>query len=93
VEPRRPGWLEQLLALASSLIMVWVILPEHQRKAIMMRFASSVRHALARFAVAEGRAGMADELAGRDPMPRYGAALALSRCRDRLSAALTRMGP
>jgi hypothetical protein len=36
---------------------------------------------------------MADELSGRDPLPRYGVAFQLSRARDGLGGLLDRMRP
>ncbi len=92
-QPARPGKLEQILAVASTLVMAWFMLPEHQRRLAVMRTAAWLRLTAGRLARAEGQRGMGDELAGRDPLPRYGAAFVLASCRDRLSVALERMRP
>lgn len=85
MEQRGPGRLEQLLALASTLTMAWFMLPEHQRRLMLMRAAERARSLTGRLARAEGHAGMGDELAGRDPAARYGGAYVLARCRDWLA--------
>lgn len=89
----RPGKTEQLLALASTLVMAWCMLPPHQRQLITMRLLDRARRLTARLAHAEGHRGMADELAGRDPLPRYGGAYALARLHDALGRALERVRP
>ena len=82
MEQRGPGRLEQLLALASTLVMAWFMLPEHQRRLMLMRAAERARSLTGRLAKAEGHAGMGEELAGRDPAARYGGAYVLARARD-----------
>lgn len=93
MEPRSPGRLEQLLALASTLVMAWLMLPEHQRTLILMRAAERARNLTGRLARAEGHAGMGEELAGRDPGARYGGAYALARARDWLAGLPERWRP
>jgi hypothetical protein len=93
VDRDRPGKLQQALAIASTLIMAWMMLPEHQRNLAVMRAMDWGRRQAGLLARSEGRAGMADELAGRDPSPRYGGALILARVRDELARALDRMRP
>lgn len=89
----RPGRLQQALAIASTLIMAWMMLPEHQRALYLMQVTDWARKQAGSLARSEGRAGMADELAGRDPSPRYGGALLLARVRDGLAGLLERMRP
>lgn len=92
-DQNRPGKLQQALAIASTLIMAWMMLPEHQRNLYLMRAMDWGRKQAGSLARSEGRAGMADELAGRDPSSRYGGALLLARVRDGLAVALERMRP
>ena len=80
----RPGRLEQLANLIMAALVVWLTLPEHQRTAVKMRAAATLRILAARWARKEGRAGMADELAGRDPRPRYVTAWRLVLLRDKV---------
>ena len=93
MEPQRPGKLQQALAIASTLIMAWMMLPEHQRQLMVMRALDWGRRQAGLLARSEGHRGMADELAGRDPSPRYGGALILARVRDELGRAIERMRP
>lgn len=93
MDQRGPGRLEQLLALASTLIMAWFMLPEHQRRLMLMRATERARSLTGRLARAEGYAGMGDELAGRNPAARYGGAYMLARARDELGRVLERMRP
>ena len=89
----RPGRAEQILALISTLVMGWFMMPEHQRKLIIMRALAWAARVSGRLAATEGHAGMGDELAGRDPAARYGGAYFLARCRDELASVIERMRP
>jgi len=73
--------------------MAWFMLPEHQRRLMLMRAAEWARRQAGKAARAEGHAGMADELAGRDPAPRYGGAFVLASARDWLTRLLESMRP
>lgn len=90
---RRPGKLELLLSLAATLVMTWSILPPEDRRWIRLSMAWRARRLLAVLAALEGRAGMADELAGRDPAPRYVTAYRLALLRDRAGRLLDSMRP
>jgi hypothetical protein len=87
-QERRPSpWLEILLgmiSLAGTCLIIWGNLPPQERQWIRLATASRLHRLLAVRAWREGRAGMRDELAGRDPQPRYAAAAWLGRWRDRL---------
>ena len=76
--------LEAILILAVNLASVWAVLPSDQRMWLRLKWAGCTRRMLSGLAVREGRAGMADELAGRDPLPRYAVAYRLAVLRDRL---------
>lgn len=89
----RPGRAEQILALASTLVMGWCMLPPHQRQLITMRLLDRARRVTGRLARAEGHRGMGDELAGRDPSAWYGGAYTLACLHDMLGRALDRMRP
>ena len=75
---------EALMVLAVNLASVWAILPPDQKLWLRLRWQSMVSRWLGGLAVREGRGGMADELAGRDPLPRYAVAYRLAALRDRL---------
>lgn len=92
---REPGRIQQAAALALTLLAMWMMLPEHQRRLIMMRITRALQRVSGRAAHAEGRAGMASELAGRpgDAARSYGFAFHLSRARDTLGRALEGMRP
>jgi hypothetical protein len=85
-----PGRSQRIAALLLTLVMIWMTLPEHQRRLIMMRAVHRLKVAAARAARSEGHAGMANELAGQhgDAARRYGAAYHLSRWRDSLARTL-----
>jgi hypothetical protein len=87
-QQERPSpWLEILLgliSLAGTLLIIWGNLPPQERQWIRLGLTSRLHRVLVVRAWREGRAGMADELAGRDPGPRYAAAAWLGRWRDRL---------
>lgn len=93
MEPRQPGKLELVLTLASTALMVWFMIPQTERQQAQMLAVHRLRQLAGRLAALEGRAGMADELSGRDPLPRYGTAFYLSRARDALGRALEQMRP
>lgn len=85
--PARPMWQELLLSalsLTGVLLMVWWTLPQQERQMIRLSALSRAHRCLAALAWREGRAGMSDELAGRDPAARYGMAAWLGRIRDEL---------
>ena len=92
---RRPGRVEQIAAVAVSLVALWYMIPAHQRQLFLMRTAATLRVVAGRLATSEGRAGMRDELEGRpgEAERRYSAALALSRLRDRCGRVLESMRP
>jgi hypothetical protein len=94
MESRRPGKLELLVALTSTLLMLWLTLPEHQRQLLTMQAAAAGRDLAGRLARAQGHAGMGDELDGHArARQHYGAAYRLSRLRDHLAAQLDRLRP
>ena len=90
-----PGRLQRIAALALTLAMLWVTLPEHQRTLILMRTAAGLQRIAHRAARREGHAGMGDELAGRggDAARRYTLAYTLARVRDRAGAVLEQLRP
>lgn len=77
----RPSLIEILLATASALIMAWSAMPPQERYWLRLTITGKLRAIAAGLAAREGRAGMGDELAGRDPSQRYNVALKLSRAR------------
>lgn len=93
MEHRGPGKTEQFLALASTALMAWFMLPEHQRRLLLMRAAERGRSLANRMARAEGFRGMCLELSGRDPAASYGGAYVLARCRDWLARLPERWRP
>ena len=94
MESRRPGKLELALAVASTLLMVWLTLPEHQRQLLTMQATAAGRDLAGRLARAQGHAGMGDELDGHTTARQhYGAAYRLSRLRDQLAVHLDRLRP
>lgn len=92
MEQRKPGKAELLLALISTGVMVWYMMPPQDQQMVKLRALRSLHLLAGRLAQREGRAGMADELAGRD-FQRYGLAYQLSRGRDALGRALEGMRP
>ena len=90
----KPGTgIQAALALAATAVMTWYVIPEPERYWLRLAVLGRL-HALSdRLARSEGRRGMADELTGRDPGPRYGAAYQLSRARDWLAGRLEGMRP
>ncbi len=91
----RPGKLQQAAALVVSLAMAWAMLPEHQQRLLAMRAVHALRGLTARWARAEGHAGMGNELAGQPEAAerQYGAAYHLSRARDAFGRVLEGMRP
>lgn len=95
-QQQRPSWIELAAMLAVNLAAVlaaWHQLPEQERYWMRLTITGKLRAMAAGLAAREGRAGMGDELAGRDPRPRYNVALGLSRARDGLARALEAMRP
>jgi len=86
MDDRRPSPLELLMSLAATLVMVWSVLPPQDRMWIRLRAATVTRRLLDVAASREGRAGMKDELSGRDPRLRYVTAYRLGMWRDRVIA-------
>jgi len=93
MEARRPGKLEQFLALLTALIAVWVMIPDHERKHLQMRLTASAHRAAARLAYVQGHEGMTDELAGRGQASQYYTAAYRLSLRDTLGRRLDRMRP
>ena len=79
-----PGRFQKIMSLLVTAAMVWMMLPEHQRRLTVMRLAHVLERASGRAARREGQAGMGSELGGRmgDALRRYSAAYNLSRARD-----------
>ena len=93
-EHKRPPWqvmLEALLILGVNLASVWAILPPDEKLWLRLRWRSMLDRGLSGLAAREGRAGMADELAGRDPSARYVTAYRLALLRDRAGRLLEGM--
>ena len=96
---RQPSKTEQLIALLTALTtlaaVAWQMVPEHDRRLAAMRATASLRGLLARAALGLGHEGMRNELGGQSSLAgqHYGAALHLSRLRDRLTVTLDRMRP
>lgn len=90
-ESQRPGRVQQAMAAASALLIVWFSLPEQERRWMVLRTVGFAHRYAARLARAEGFAGMGDELKGRDPSPRYGGAVLAARVRDGLAEMLLKM--
>lgn len=90
-EQEAPWWVQAVLVagtLAANLVIVWASLPPQERLWIRLRLTGVLREAADVRARQAGRAGMRDELAGRDPGFWYGTALRLSRWRDGLARSL-----
>ena len=90
--------LQALAVLAMTAIEVWAMLPPDERMWIRLSLSqrlTRLRSATAGLAAHQGRAGMADELAGkpRQARSRYGAAAAWSRMRDAIGRAATAARP
>ncbi len=80
---------QQIAALLLTLLMMWFMIPEHQRRLTVMRVAHGLERAAGRQARREGRLGMGSELDGRlgEADRRYSAAFWLSVARDRFRQA------
>lgn len=89
----RPSLLEILLATASALVVAWSAMPPQERYWLRLTITGRLQRMAAGLAAREGRAGVSDELAGRDPRPRYQVALGLSKAMDGLARALESMRP
>lgn len=92
-EQRQPGKLELLLALASTGIMAWYMMPPQERFWVRLAVLQKLHQCSDRLARSEGHQGMADELRGSDPWPRYGVAYQISRFRDWLGKQAQAMKP
>jgi hypothetical protein len=93
MEPRKPGAAEAILAIASTAVMTWCVIPPQERFWIKLRTLQALYNLSAKLARQEGQRGMGDELRGRDPEPRYGGAYSMSRVRDYLAKSLEGMKP
>lgn len=92
-QQRGPTLLEQLIALGSAGVMVWVMMPPQERMWVTLRTVGFAHRLAGRLARLEGQAGMGEELRGRDPSPRYAGAVMAGWVRDRLAARLEAMRP
>jgi hypothetical protein len=92
VEPRKPGKAELFLALISTGVAAWYMMPPQEQYWMKLRALRALHRVSGRLARREGHAGMGDELAGRE-FYRYGLAYRLSRARDALGRALEEMRP
>lgn len=91
----QPGRVQQVMGIILTLGMIWFMLPEHQRRLILMRITHGAQRAAGRAARREGHAGMGDELAGQAGQAerRYSAAYSFSRARDAFGRALESLRP
>lgn len=80
----RPRLIDQLISLAMMGWLAWLMLPPQEKLWLRLRWQQVTDRVLSVLAVQEGRAGMADELAGRDPRARYLTALRLGLLRARV---------
>lgn len=97
MDGRRPS-LGRILAEAAisamaALLVVYSQLPPQERLWINLEVASRARRVLGVLAAREGRGGMRDELAGRDPTIRYVTAYRLALLRDRAARVLEDLRP
>ena len=92
---REPGRLQQAAAFVLTLVAIWMMFPEHQRRLILMRAARLAQRVAGRAARQEGRAGMGSELGGRwgDAARSYATAYQLSRARDYCGRVLESLRP
>ena len=93
MEQRGPTLGEQLIALGSAAAMVWVMMPPQERFWLSLRTVALAHRVAGRLARGQGRAGMGQELSGRDPEPWYGTAVLAGHVRDALGRHLERMKP
>ena len=88
--PSRPIWADLLmmgLSLAAMGGMILLLMPQAERQMLVMVFRekrAAAYRGLSVKARLAGRAGMSDELAGRNPRVRYEQARALGWWRDRV---------
>ena len=88
--PSRPIWADLLmmgLSLAAMGGMILLLMPQQERQMLVMAFRvkrAAAYRGLSVKARLAGRAGMSDELAGRNPRVRYEQARALGWWRDRV---------
>lgn len=92
MEQRPPGKLEALLALLSTAVMAWCVMPPQERYWIKLAATRKLHQLASRLALRTGHRGMGDELQQRD-FQRYEVAYWLSRARDQLGQALEQMRP
>lgn len=86
---KRPVWAELTLILVSAAatgLMIWYSMPPVQRQMATLEARQRTFRFLSGRASRAGRAGMGEELAGRDPKPAYSLAYTLSRWRDKVGA-------
>lgn len=83
----------RILGLAYTLLcllfLLWVMIPEHRRKLMMMRMAETTRKAAGQAACRAGHLAMGREISGLGES--YSVPLALSVMRDKAAAAVERM--
>lgn len=80
----RPRLIDQLISLAMMGWLAWICLPPDEKMWLRLKWQQMGDRLVAVLAAREGRAGMADELAGRDPRARYLTALRLGLLRARV---------
>ena len=93
MKQEKPTVVEHLIAVGSAAAMVWVMMPAQERFWLSLRTVALAHRCAARLARVEGRAGMGQELSGRDPLPWYGTAAVAGHVRDALGRHLERMKP
>lgn len=76
-------------ALASVLWLLWIMVPEHQRRLLMMRAVHQMRGFLGRAAFHAGHQAMGLEISGRGA--NYVLPLSLSVARDKTAAAYEKL--
>src|SRR5580700_7559367 len=76
-------------ALLCLLFLLWMMIPEHRRRLMMMRLAETARKAAGQAAYRAGHLAMGHEISGRGES--YSVPLALSLVRDRAALAVNRM--
>lgn len=92
-EHPKPGKAQALLALLSMAMVTWYMMPPQERYWVRLAALQKMHRLSALLARSEGRQGMAAELKGFDPWPRYGVAYQFSRLRDHLARQLEDMRP
>lgn len=89
---RRQSAAEMTLALVTTAVMTWSMLPDHEKTWLRLRLLHAGRSAAARLARRTAHRAMSDELAGRD-YQRYHVAYWLSMGRDWAAAQIEAMRP